>query len=205
MTHSSDEKKERLQEIKSIVHSFCEERLDEELEGYALKLCDAIGRKRKINILRGKKEVWAASAVYAIARLNFLFDQKSDHYISVEDICNFFDSKKSTIANKATQIGNICKLTLGAEGYCNQEITDMLTFCKTPEGFLLPKRMIRRREIVVEFVGGEEAEELNQFAENQRKMSEQKIKERKERRAEINRKIAENKKKKKGDSQLELF
>ena len=204
-SHSADEKKKRVDEIKAMVHSFCENHLNEELEGYALKLCDAIGRKRKINILRGRKEVWASSIVYVIARLNFLFDKESEHYITADDICSFFGSKKTTIGKKATQIEKLCNLSIGAEGYCSKEITELFTFYQTPEGFIIPKGMLGDREIVVEFVGGEEAEEIEQFAENQRNMREQKTKERKERRAEINREIAEKKKKKKDDSQLDLF
>jgi len=51
-------KDERLKEIKELAGSFCVEHLNEELQSYALKLCDTLGRKRKISITNGKKEIW---------------------------------------------------------------------------------------------------------------------------------------------------
>ncbi|MBU4477707.1 MAG: hypothetical protein KKH34_01220 [Candidatus Omnitrophica bacterium] len=70
-SNSQIDKNKRLIEIKEILRGFCREYLNEELKNYITKLCDDLGRKRKINVLRGKKEVWAASIIYAISRLNF--------------------------------------------------------------------------------------------------------------------------------------
>ena len=70
-------KDERLIEIKELVVSFCVEYLKDELQSYALKLCDTLNRKRKISITSGKKEIWAASIIYVIARLNFLFEPRN--------------------------------------------------------------------------------------------------------------------------------
>lgn len=180
-------------EIKELLSSFCEKHLNDELTGYAFKLSDALGRKKKINISRGRKEIWAASIIYAIARLNFLFDKENSNYITADTICNYFNTRKSTVGNKATQIEEVCNLTIGAEGYCSKHITDSLTFYKTPDGFIVPKSMIEVPEIVVEIADGEDAKELERFVENQSKIKEQKIKERQERRAEINREIAKKK------------
>ena len=193
-SNSGGDKKERAIEIKTMLNSFCEANLNEELEGYAIRLCDELSRKRKINILQGKKEIWAASIIYVISRLNFLFDKENENYITADIISDFFNANKSTIGNKATQIERVCNLTIGAEGYCSKEITDSFAFYQTPEGFILPKSMIGDREIIIEFVEGEEAEELEGFAENQRSIMEQKAKKKKERRVEINKKIAEKKK-----------
>ncbi|MEE8430825.1 MAG: DUF6398 domain-containing protein [Candidatus Desulfatibia sp.] len=199
------DKMEKINAIKKIIHSFCAKHLNEELESYALRLYDTIGRKRKFTIIRGKKEIWAASIIYVIARLNFLFDKENEYYITADAICDFFKTKKSTIGNKATQIETACKLGLGAEGYCSKHITDTFTFYQTPEGFIIPKSMLGDKELVVEFVDGEEAEELNRYIEEKHRIEEQKAQERKARRTEINRKIAEKKKKKKDDRQLSLF
>ena len=49
---------ERISEIKEMVHNFCDQYLNEELESYAQNLVENLGRKRKLNILRGKKEIW---------------------------------------------------------------------------------------------------------------------------------------------------
>jgi len=66
--------------------------------------------------------------------------------------------------------------------------------------------MLGDREIIIEFVEGEEAEKIMGLVENQRSIMEQKAKEKKERRVEINRKIAEKKKtKNRNKNQLNLL
>lgn len=140
-----------------------------------------------------------------IARLNFLFDREQEYFITTDTICEFFGTNKSTVGNKATQIEKICNLGLGVGGLCSPEITDMLTFVETPEGFILPKSSIQNHDIVIEFVEGEEAEELENYITKQKRCKEREDAEKKARRAEINRKISEDKKKKQQENQLSLF
>jgi len=200
-------KKQRLKEIKDLVLAFCEEHLDDELYGYALELCDILGRKRRISIARGKKEIWAASIIYVIARLNFLFDPESEFFLSSDTVCDFFGTKKSTVDNKATQIERACNLGLGAEGLCSPEISDALTLVELPSGLVVPKNMLPEFDIVYELADEEETKEIEQFMAEQQRIKERKAAEKKARRAEINRKIAEDKKKKEiaNDKQLSLF
>jgi len=200
-------KDERLKEIKELVVYFSAEHLNEELQSYALKLCDKLGRKRKISITSGKKEIWAASIIYVIARLNFLFDSKNELFLSADTICDFFGVKKSTIGSKATQIEKACKLGLGAEGFCSPEISDALTLVELPNGFVIPKSMLPKPNIIVEFADEKEEEEFQKYMAEQQRLKEQKAAEKRARRTEINRKIAEDKKKRKKeqDRQLSLF
>jgi hypothetical protein len=201
------EKSERLNEIRQLVLAFCEEHLNEELAVYALKLCETLDRKRKISITRGGKEIWAASIVYVIARLNFLFDPESEFCLTTDTICDYFGTKKSTIGSKATYIENVCNIGLGAEGFCSPEISDALTLVELPNGLVIPKSMVPRLDFVVEAANDEEEKELEEFMAEQQQLKEREIAEKKARRAEINRKIAEDKKKKKkeNDKQLALF
>lgn len=74
----------------------------------------SVAEERSV-LKEAKKDIWAASIIYVIARLNFLFDKENDYYITSDTICNFFKTKKSTVGNKATEIQKICKLGLGAE------------------------------------------------------------------------------------------
>jgi hypothetical protein len=50
-------KKQRLGQIRALAKGFCETHLNEELTGYALKLCETLGRRRKISITQGKIEI----------------------------------------------------------------------------------------------------------------------------------------------------
>ena len=199
-----NDKAERVAKINEMMRSFCGEHLTPELEGYAVRLCEKLGRKRIINIVRGGKEIWAASIIYVIARLNFLFDKQNENYITVDTICNYFGTKKSTIGTKATQIENTCKLNIGAEGYCSKEISDSLTFYQTPEGFIIPKSMVDNQKYIIEFADDEESRKIQEFADEKKRVEEEKIKKRKERRAEINSEIAEKKREKNG-SQSDIF
>jgi len=201
------EKAKRLNEINQLVLAFCEEHLNEELADYALKLCKTLGRKRKISINRGSKEIWAASIVYVIARLNFLFDSENELFLTADTICDYFGTKKSTIGSKATYIENVCNIGLGAEGFCSPEISDSLTLVELPNGLVIPKNMLTEFEFIVEAASDEETKELEEFMAEQQRLKEREISEKKARRAEINRKIAEDKKKKKkeNDKQLALF
>ena len=207
MNERISEKKQRLEEITDLVLAFCEEHLDNELHGYALELCDILGRKRRISITRGKKEIWAASIIYVIARLNFLFDPESEFFLSADTVCDFFGTKKSTVGNKATQIERACNLGLGAEGLCRPEISDALTLVELPSGLVVPKNMLPKFDIVYEVDDEEDTKEIEQFMDEQRRLKERKAAEKKARRAEINRKIAKEKKKRKidNDKQLSLF
>jgi len=197
-------KDERLKEIEALVVSFCIEHLNEDLQGYALRLCDTLGRKRKISIVRGKKEIWAASIIYVIARLNFLFDVENDMFLSTDTICDFFGAKKSTIGNKATQIEKACNLGIGAQGFCSPEISDALTFVELPNGLIIPKSMLPKPKIVVEFADEKEEREFQEYMAEQKRLKGRKTVEEKARRAEINRKIARDKRKDQ-DGQLSLF
>ena len=200
-------KDERLKEIKELVVSFCVDHLNEELQGYALKLCDTLGRKRKISITGGKKEIWAASIIYVIARLNFLFDPENKLFLSADTVCDFFGTRKSTVGSKATQIEKACNLGFGAEGFCSPEISDAMTLVELPSGLVIPKSMLPDFEIVYEIADEEESREIEIFMAEQQRLKERKAAEKKARRTEINRKIAEDKKKKKKeqDRQLNLF
>jgi hypothetical protein len=142
MVASKDDKNNKIIEIKSHIHNFCEKKLNSELEGYCYRLCETLGRKRKINMLRSISEQWAASIIYVIARLNYLFDQENEYFITADDICNFFNTKKSTTGNKATQIEKLCNLSMGAEDYCSEDIRDSFTFYETESGLIIPKSMI---------------------------------------------------------------
>jgi hypothetical protein len=202
---TENEKKQRLDEIKELVLAFCEEHLNEEVAGYALKLCDMLDRKRKISITRGRKEIWAASIIYVIARLNFLFDPQNELFLSADTICDYFGTKKSTVGNKATQIEKACDIGLGAEGFCSPEISDSLTLVELPNGLVIPKSMLSDPEFAVYFAEGEEAKELEKLAAEKRRERELAAQEKRERQIAMRKKKAEEARKLREKDQLSLF
>jgi len=145
MSNSKNNQKEKLTEIKNLILGFCDEFLLDEYEDFFLNLAEALGRKRTLDLSRSKSEQWAASIIYAIARLNFLFDPDNLDHITTDDICFHFGTKKSTTGNKATQIEKMCDVHYGREDYCIEGIRDIFTFYETEDGFIIPKIVVDRQ------------------------------------------------------------
>jgi hypothetical protein len=147
--HSPDARKQtRIDEVAALLDSFSRAHLTPELAGYARKLWDQIGRKRKYVITGGAKEVWAAAVVYVIARLNFLFDSRSPNYLTADVISAFFGTKKTTVSARAADIEKACRIRMGQDGLCSPDIADALTFVKLPNGIVIPKNMARKAGLI---------------------------------------------------------
>ena len=82
MKDNREAKRTKLVEIKGLISGFCEKHLNEEYQEYCHNLAEALVRKRRIDILRGKSPQWVASIIYAIARVNFLFDKNQEFHIT---------------------------------------------------------------------------------------------------------------------------
>jgi len=141
-------KQARIDEVTALLDAFSQAHLTPELAGYVRKLWEQIGRKRNYVITGGAKEVWASAVVYVIARLNFLFDSKSQNYLTADVICAFFGTKKTTMSARAADIEKACRIRMGQEGLCNQDIADALTFVKLPNGMVIPKKMAREAGLI---------------------------------------------------------
>ena len=199
-------KNEKTKEVAELVESFCKRYFTEELTACALRLCDKLGRIRKLDITRGKKEIWAASIVYVIARVNFLFDKANNNFLTSDIICDFFNTKKTTTGNKATTIEKALNIGIGDTNYCTTEIIESFSFVETPDGFILPQKMANEmiKEIVIRTANAEESREINEFLAEKKRQEEEAEQTRRERRAEINREIAEKKSKKKEEEQAKI-
>ena len=195
-------KKEKTKEIVELVESFCKQYFTGELTVCALRLCDKLGCIRKLDITRGKKEIWAASIVYFIARVNFLFDKANNNFLTSDIICDFFGTKQTTTGNKATAIEKTLNIGIGDMNYCTTEIIDSFSFVETSEGFILPLKMAK--DIVIRTANEAESREINGFVAEKKRQEEEVEQTRKERRAEINREIAEKKRKKKEEKQAKI-
>ncbi len=131
-------KEDRVAEIKDKIEAFGRARLDPEYTGLALKLCDKLGRMRKLSIQRGRAEIWAAAIICMIARLNFLFDPENEVYITADELNAFFGTKNSTVSSKAGMIQKSANLFLGDPEYSSAKIAGMFRFYETEEGFVVP-------------------------------------------------------------------
>jgi hypothetical protein len=74
--------------------------------------------------------------------VNFLFDKGNEFALMADIICDFFNTKKTTVSSKAKQIEDECNIRIAEPGLCSQELTDRFIYFKTPEGFIIPKIII---------------------------------------------------------------
>ena len=143
-------KQQRIAEVKALLADFASQYWSTapDLVAYTEKLWEQIGRKRNYVITGGTKEVWASAVVYVIARLNFLSDRSRLHYLPPDAICGFFGTKKRTVAARAAEIEKACRIRMGHEGLCSEEISDGLTFVQLSNGIILSKRIAREMGII---------------------------------------------------------
>ncbi|MBF6591214.1 MAG: hypothetical protein IVW57_11905 [Ktedonobacterales bacterium] len=84
--------------------AFCAAHLDEEYAQLCRELAAALCRKRPSPLAQGKLEVWACSLVYALGRVNFLFDRSQTPHMSATELCALWGVGASTAGNKAKRI-----------------------------------------------------------------------------------------------------
>jgi hypothetical protein len=102
---------EKQKQIIQLAKNFCSEKLNEEYAVLAEKLVCKLGRKRNIPFVTGQSQIWAAAVIHALGTINFLFDKSSEPYASIDEINDFFGTKKSTTGNKSKEIRDLLKLS----------------------------------------------------------------------------------------------
>ena len=140
-----DEKTKIKQEkIIELTTSFCDEKLNEEYKELSIKLVEKLGRKHDVPFKRGKLEIWASAVIYALGQINFLFDKSFEPYATPDDICNYFNTKKSTVSNKAHDIRKMLNM-----GHFDEEFSTGALLESQPKfyldeesGFMIPESYI---------------------------------------------------------------
>lgn len=101
---------ERQQQIIDLTSEFCIEKLDEDYNELSKRLIQKLGRKRNVPFETGKPEIWAAAVIHALGTINFLFDKSAQPYVTVDELNDFFGTKKTTTGSKSKQIRDLLKL-----------------------------------------------------------------------------------------------
>lgn len=192
---------DKLLRIKELLEGFTSSCFDYELHCFAMNLLETISHESGLSIFRGKMEIWAASIVCVIARLNFLFDKNSVEYMPLDEICSHFGVNKSTVGNKASQIQDNYGISIGDRRYTKPEIARSFEFLMTPEGFIIPAFPVSG----IESAEGDDLEELKKYEIERKRRKERELEEKEARRIEKKRKIAEEKRKIRNRGQLNLF
>jgi hypothetical protein len=126
-------------EIAALIAQFGQIHLDAELTGFSVELWRRLCRRKAPDCLRGKPEVWAASVIHVIARINFLSDSNEPGHLTFDTVCDFFHTSKNTIGGKATLIERTLKLRQHSEpGLCRPAILEQFTMVELSNGMVLP-------------------------------------------------------------------
>lgn len=96
--------------ITTLVDAFCAQHLNEEYRQIIHHVVGALARKRPSPLSKGKENVWAAAAVHAVGRVNFLDDPSQTPHCKSKAIYDFFGIGESTGQNKSKEIRDLLKM-----------------------------------------------------------------------------------------------
>ncbi|MFY9327769.1 MAG: DUF6398 domain-containing protein [Georgfuchsia sp.] len=96
--------------ITTLTDAFCAQYLNEEYRQVIQRVVASLARKRPSPLLKGKENVWAAAAVHAVGRVNFLDDPSQTPHCKPKAIYAFFGVAESTGQNKSKEIRNVLKM-----------------------------------------------------------------------------------------------
>lgn len=95
---------DRAEEIATVTDAVCTDLLDDEYAQLCRELVARLARERPSPLARGQVRIWAAGAIYAIGRVNFLFDRSQQPHVSADQLADGLGVVKTTMANKASLI-----------------------------------------------------------------------------------------------------
>ena len=143
------EKRERFSEVAALLQQFGQTHLDPQLTGFIWELWRRLCRRQTVDCRRGKPQVWAASVVHVIARMNFLFDRSQPVHVTFDTICGWFQANKTTVGSKATEIERALRLRQHSEpGLCRSEIVETFTTVQLSNGILVSLQMAKQMGVV---------------------------------------------------------
>ena len=145
-------KKIRVEELRGLITSFCDEYLTPELKLYCLNLIDILAKKKLCDITRGRKEIWASAVICIIARMNLLFLKESNNYISMKMILGYFKTKNGAVGIRAAEIENVCKLNIGNEALCDKILFKDLVVIKLPKGKIITSAMGKKKVMLRRYI-----------------------------------------------------
>ena len=128
--------------IVTITDRVCAEHLDEEYGELCRTAIGRLGRKRPSPLTRGDVAIWAAGVVYAVGRLNFLFDQSQRPHATADDLSDWLGVKKTTMSNKARSIRETLHLSDYERELMRADVLDShpLTWILDVDGLLIDIR-----------------------------------------------------------------
>lgn len=116
---------EKFAAITALTDAFCAKRLNNEYRVLTQRVVGSLARKRPSPLLKGKENVWAAAAVHAVGRVNFLDDPSQVPHCKPTTLFELFGVAASTGQNKSKEIRQILRMEpLSPEWTLPSQLTD---------------------------------------------------------------------------------
>jgi hypothetical protein len=136
--------REKYEAVTKITDEFCHEHLDEEYADLCRKMAAALSRKRPSPLEGGRVKSWAAGIVYALGRVNFLFDKSQEPYMSAGELCEKIGVSQSTASNKSREIWDVLDLIQLHPEWCLPSMLEdnLLAWMIEVNGLVVDARMM---------------------------------------------------------------
>lgn len=137
---------EKYEAVVSITDSFCLEYLDEHYAALSRNMAASLSRKRPSPLQSGRPVSWAAGIIYALGRINFLFDKSFEPYMSATELCTRIGVSQATATNKARDIEYLLDIgPIPTEWYVPDMLKDSpLPWLISLNGLIVDARMMPR-------------------------------------------------------------
>jgi hypothetical protein len=144
MAKDKEAVKEKTEQLIEMTAGFCDECLDEEYKELCEKLIRKMSRKRTVPFMTGRMDIWAASVIYALGSINFLFDKNTQPYATADDICDYFGTKKSTTSQKSKVIRDMFKMSYFDDEFSTGRMREKNPFNSFVmiDGMIVPKSVL---------------------------------------------------------------
>ncbi len=135
------DKKATIAEVKNLIIAFADKNLSAEEQAVCLRIWEKLGRKQKIDVTRTRANIWAAAVIWSFCRANFKYEEG----ITLDLLCPFFVTRKSTVGNKAGEICKMLKIDFFNPEFTTRKIREQNPLNKlvvTEDGLIVPRDLL---------------------------------------------------------------
>ncbi len=94
----------RCEAVVRLTDAVCREHLNDDYAALAREMAVELCLRRPSLLERGRPKSWACGIVYALGKVNFLFDRSQVPHLSSTELCRLFDVSPATGSSKARAI-----------------------------------------------------------------------------------------------------
>lgn len=109
-----------------LADSFCANHLDQEYGDLCRRALAQLARKRPSPLARGREDIWAMAAVYAVGSANFLFDPGTSPHLSGDEISELSGVARSTLSAKARTVRDLLRLDRIDHDFMRADLRDRM-------------------------------------------------------------------------------